>query len=270
MLLPALLLSGLMLAPGPPRPTPTPAPPAVALKVRSRKERMDRYLLASMRRAGVDSWLVLTREGARDPISEDVAADHVVLRAACLFVDRGEKLDRVAIVASFDTEPFEKSGLYTRVIAYGKEGAAPALKKEIETYNPKTIAVDTSRDVELADGLSSGNLQWLRETLGPELSRRLVSADAMLISFRSRKTPAEVEKMRGAVKKTERILAEALSPAVITPGKTTEKDVAEFIRTRRREMGLSASWEEDQDPNVMAGLARGHSAARPRSSTSQF
>ena len=33
------------------------------------------------------------------------------------------------------------------------------------------------------------------------------------------------------------------------------------FRKRRKEMGLGASWEEDQDPNVMAGLARGHSAA---------
>jgi Xaa-Pro aminopeptidase len=48
---------------------------------------------------------------------------------------------------------------------------------------------------------------------------------------------------------------------VIVPGKTTEKDVADFIRKRRREMGLGASWAEDQDPNVMAGLSRGHSPA---------
>ena len=48
---------------------------------------------------------------------------------------------------------------------------------------------------------------------------------------------------------------------MIVPGKTTEKDVADFIRKRRREMKLGASWEEDQDPNVTAGLVRGHSAA---------
>src|SRR5262249_42793400 len=64
-----------------------------------------------------------------------------------------------------------------------------------------------------------------------------------------------------AVQKTEKILAEALSPAVIVPGKTTEQDVADFIRRRRKEMGLGPSWEDEQDPNVMAGLARGHSAA---------
>jgi Xaa-Pro aminopeptidase len=257
----SLLLSGLVLAPGAPKPTPTPAPAAAPLKIRARKDRMDRYLLAAMRRAGVESWLVLTREGARDPVSFDVAADHAVLRAACFFVDRGDHLERVAIVASFDTEPFEKSGLYTRVVSYGKEGAAPAVKAEIEKFSPKTIALNTSKDVELADGLTSGNLQWLRETLGPEYAKRFVSAEALLISFRGRKTPSEIEKMRGAVKKTEQILAEVLSPAIITPGKTTEKDVADFIRKRRKEMGLGPSWEEDQDPNVMAGLARGHSAA---------
>jgi Xaa-Pro aminopeptidase len=257
----ALWIAALALAA--PRPTPTPAPTAAAepLKVVARRERMDRYLLPALRRAGVDAWLVVTREGAVDPIAFDVAAEHAVARVACLFVDRGDHLERIAIVASFDTDAFQKSGLYTRVVPYGKEGAGPALRKEIEGFSPKAIALDQSRDAPLADGLTAGNLQWIRDTLGPDFSKRLVSAEALLVSFRSRKGAAEIAKMRSVVRKTEQILAEALSPAVIVPGQTTEKAVADFIRKRRREMGLSASWAEDQDPNVMAGLVRGHSAA---------
>jgi Xaa-Pro aminopeptidase len=222
---------------------------------------MDRYLLPALRRSGANAWLLLTRESTPDPLAFDVAAESAVGRAACLFVDRGDHLDRVAIVASFDTDAFEKSGLYTRVVGYGKEGAGPALKAEIETYSPKVIAVNQSRDAPLADGLTAGNLQWLRDTLGPDFSKRLVPAEPLLMSFRSRKTPAEVAKLRAAVRKTEAILAEALTPAVIQPGRTTEKDVADFIRKRRREMGLGPSWQEERDPNVMAGAARGHSAA---------
>jgi Xaa-Pro dipeptidase len=248
----------------PPRPTirhgtPTPTPALAPLKIRSRKERMDRYLVAALRRSNVDSWLVVTREATVDPVSFDVAADHAVGRAVCLFVDKGDRLERVAIVASYDTDAFEKSGLYTRVVPYGKEGAGPALKDAIALLNPKAIAVDMSRDEPLADGITAGNLQWLRDTLGPDYAKRLVSAEAFLISYRSRKTPAEIAKMREAVKKSEQILTEALSPAVVKPGQTTEKDLADFIRKRRREMGLGPSWEEDQDPNVMAGVARGHS-----------
>jgi Xaa-Pro aminopeptidase len=272
----AVFLGGQVSAPTPtpigvqvraPRPTvrqkttPTPAPALGPLKIRSRKERMDRYLVAAMRKSGIDAWLVVTREGTVDPVAFDVAADHAVGRVACLFVDKGDRLERVAIVASYDTDTFEKSGLYTRVVPYGKEGAGPALKGEIEGLNPKTIAVDMSRDEPLADGMTAGNLQWLRETIGPDYSKRLVSAEAFLVSYRSRKTPAEIAKLKDAVRKTEQILAEALTPTVVVSGKTTEKDLADFIRRRRREMGLGPSWEEDQDPNVMAGLARGHSAA---------
>ena len=209
----------------------------------------------------MDSWLVLTREGTVDPVAFDVAADKAVGRAACLFVDRGERYESVAVVASYDTDAFEKSGIYTRVVPYGKEGAGPALKAELEKYNPKAIAVNQSRDEPLADGLTAGNLQWLRDTIGADYAKRLVSAEAFLVSFRSRRGPAEIAKMRGAVQKTERILGEALSSAVIVPGRTTEKDVADFIRKRRRELNLGPSWEEDQDPNVMGGLVRGHSSA---------
>src|SRR6516162_6861823 len=124
----------------PPRPTirhgtPTPTPPAGPLKVRSRKERMERYLVASLRHANVDAWLVLTREGTVDPMAFDVAADHAVGRAACIFVDKGDHVESVAIVASYDTDAFEKSGLYTRVVPYGKEGAVPHLKEEIDKLN---------------------------------------------------------------------------------------------------------------------------------------
>jgi Xaa-Pro dipeptidase len=263
----AMVLSVLLRTQMPPAPrptvrhgTPTPTPVAGPLKTRSRKERMDRYLVAALRRSNVDAWLVVTREGTVDPMAFDVAADRAVGRAVCLFVDKGDRFERVAIVASFDTEAFDKSGLYTRVVPYGKEGAGPALKEEIEKLNPKAIAVDMSRDEPLADGITAGNLQWLREALGADYAKRLVSAEAFLVSYRSRKTPAEIAKMKEAVQKSERILAEALTPAVVVPGKTTEKDLADFIRKRRKEMGLGASWEEETDPNVMAGLARGHSA----------
>ena len=242
------------------RATPTPAPtagPALLLRVTARKERLDRYLLAAMRRANVNAWLVVTRENSSDPIAFDVGAEHAVARAISLFVDRGENMERVAIVASYDTDAFEKSGLYNRVIPYGKEGAGGVLLDEIAKYGPKTIAVDQSRDLALGDGLTAGNLQWLRDSIGPEFSKRLVSAEALLVSFRSRKTPAEIAKMREAVKKTEAILAEALTPAVVVAGKTTEKDVADFIRRRRREMGLGPSWGDAHDPNVTAGRARG-------------
>ena len=241
--------------------TPVATGPAVPLKVAARKERLDRYLLSSMRRAGVVAWLVVTRENASDPVAFDVGAEHAVGRAVCLFVDRGEELESVAIVAGFDTDAFEKSGLYDRVIPYGKEGAGPILQEELGKLSPKNIAVNQSKDLPLADGLTAGNLQWLREAIGPEFSKRLVSSEALLVSFRSRKTPAEIAKMRDAVKKTEAILAEALTPAVIVAGKTTEKDVADFIRKRRREMGLGSSWGDEQDPNVTAGKARGHSSS---------
>jgi Xaa-Pro dipeptidase len=262
-----LLLAAVMLLAGPrPRMTPTPAAqPEPArqepVSIRARRDRLDRYLLPALRRSGANAWLVVTREATTDPIAFDVAAEQAVGRAVCLFVDRGEELERVAIVANFDTVAFEQSGLYNRVIPYGKEGPAPALRQEIETLNPKVIAVDQSLYLPLADGLTAGNLQWIRETLGPDFSKRLIPAEPLLVSYRSRKTPAEIAKMREAVKKTEQILSEALSPAVIVPGKTTERDVADYIRSRRSELGLGPSWDEEQDPNVMAGVARGHSGA---------
>jgi Xaa-Pro aminopeptidase len=236
------------------------AGPAESLRDRARRDRLNRYLLPAMRRAGVDTWVVITREHTPDPVSFDVAADRVIGRAVCIFHDEGNALARVAICAGGDEGPLEDSGLYDRVIPYGKEGAAPHVEEEIGKMGPKKIAVDSSREESLADGLTVGNLEWFRSVIGPDLGKLLTPAEPVIVGFRSRKTPEEIDHYRAAVQKTESILREALTPEHVVAGKTTEKDLAAWISKRRSEMGLLCSGEPDQDPSVMAGFARGRSS----------
>jgi len=101
---------------------------------------------------------------------------------------------------------------------------------------------------------------YLERAIGPDYAGRLVPAEGIISSFRSRKVPEEVELYRRAVALTIQLEEEALSPKVIQPGVTTELDIANFLRRRMQELGFTCAWGGDGCPSVVAGPSRGHSA----------
>lgn len=208
---------------------------------------------------GVDVWIVFTREASRDPIAADLAGGGVVARAALLFARGDAGFTKTAIVASYDTTPIEESGIYDDVIAYRNEGIKPHLKKYFEERQPSKIAINYSRDVPIGDGLTLGMRQYLEETLGPEIASRFVSAEPVIVSFRGRRLPEEVDRLRTAAAYTDKIIREALSAAVITPGKSTELDVGAYLRKKTEEFDATVPFI-----SVVVGPVRGHSSPSDR------
>ena len=228
-------------------------------KTEMKMKRVNTFVLPAMRATGIDMWVVLSREESRDPIAADLGAGTVVARTACIFVDTEDSLQKIAIAASYDITPIKDSSIYDEVISYKNEGLSPHLQEWVTKFNPKKIGVNISRDTPIADGLTVSMLEYLKEAVGSQLSERIVSAEDIVFSLRGRKLPEEIEIFKDAVVLTEEILEAALTPQVIVPGSTTESDVAEFIRAEMREHGVEPSWEADNCPSVVAGVARGHS-----------
>jgi Xaa-Pro aminopeptidase len=224
-----------------------------------RRERVLSLLPEAMMSHSVDLWLIFTRELSRDPIASDFAAGDVVGRTALLFALTDEGFQRIAIAASYDMTLLENSGLYDKIMCYGREGISALLRQLIEKFSPKRIAVNTSRDISLADGLSSGMLQFLREALGPGICEKFVSAEFLIASFRSRKLPKEIDILREAAVITDEIIRRALSCAVVKPGRTTENDIANFLVRCADEIGAQVPFL-----SVIAGVSRGHSRPSDR------
>lgn len=218
-----------------------------------RRRRIEALLGDCMARHGVDLWLVYTREGSPDPLASDVGLGRVVARGAALLHQRNGDLWRKALVASYDTAPAEATGIFPEVLGYKQEGIAPHLRKEVERLAPERIAVNVSRDVTSADGLTHGMRLHLEEILGPELSRRLVSAEELIVSFRARKLEEEVEVMRRSIDLAQRAIASALTPAVVRPGTTREVDVGAHLRRYVEAEGATEAF-----CMVMVGPCRGH------------
>ncbi|MEE9235390.1 MAG: Xaa-Pro peptidase family protein [Candidatus Acidoferrales bacterium] len=235
------------------------ARPEVSEEEALRQQRVNELLPRAMAEHGIDLWLVFTRENARDPIAEDVGGGRVVARSAFLFVHTADWYRKIAVVASYDVAPVEESGIYDEVIAYRGEGIKPHLQRLFREFNPQRIGVNISRDIPLADGLTVGMRNYLEETLGPTYAERFVSAEKLIVSFRGRRLPEEVAILREAARYTDRIIREALSEKVIKPGRTTENDVADYLRRRTAEFGATVPFI-----SVVVGPVRGHGGPSDR------
>ncbi len=203
---------------------------------RIRQDKFDQVLPQALRENGVDMWIVVLREGAPDPLYEDLGRGYVMGTGYYVFADRGgERIERS--VLGIDNPLFAACPAYDRV-----EGEAD-LRRFVAERDPRRIAVNTSADIGAADGLSHASYEALRKTLGEPYASRLVSAEKVVSDFRSRRVAAEIVAFGEAVE-LSRVLAErALSNEVITPGVTTLADVSWWLQEQLLRRGLGSSFD---------------------------
>ena len=163
-----------------------------ALQQRWLDVRMKTVLPTLMKKRGIDLWVVPMREYNEDPVFSSIVSPTTFAarrRTIYLFYDP------CAVVRGNCTKPFERlamggtsqGGVY-QAIRSTKRAAGPAggqvqaqaelwgdeqwqvLKSEIEKRNPKVIAIDVSHVFAFNDGLSAGELEGMREALGPALT----------------------------------------------------------------------------------------------------
>ncbi|MDH5499701.1 MAG: aminopeptidase P family protein, partial [Gammaproteobacteria bacterium] len=113
------------------------------------------------------------------------------------------------------------------------------LGKLIAERQPKKIAVNTSDNFALADGISHTEYGKLMEVLTPELQARVVSAENIAIGWLETRSAEEMQIYPQICRIAHEILAEGLSEAVIQPGITTTNDVSWWYRERIRELKLT-------------------------------
>lgn len=142
-------------------------------------------------------------------------------------------------------------------VGRGKSAVEEAVEF-IKENNLNTLAVNSSEDNSLADGLSYTQRSTLEELI-KGTAVRLVSSEEVVYNWLSVKLPEEVEIMKKAAELTAAWQIEAYSRVI--PGETTDADVARFLKQKMEEHGVKDGWHPDQNPNVNSGRDRGHSHA---------
>ncbi|WP_297336761.1 M24 family metallopeptidase [Algoriphagus sp.] len=224
-----------------------------------RKERINRLLPEAMKSAGVDCWISICRENHNDPIASHIGGENAGGTAVFLFyLDEG---GFHSLVFSPDGEAtaLDELDIHEEVRRVPRgESAVEAAAAFIEEKNFEKIAVNSSQSNAMADGLSYSQRVALEEALG-DASEKLVSSTELVYEWLSIKLPAEVEIMRQAAQLASDFQYQAYE--MIKPGKTTDAEVAQFLKEKMAEYGVKDAWHPDQNPNVNSGPDRGHSHA---------
>lgn len=271
-LLAGWLVTSCTAGPAPPAEAPGPQVPTVSdalapSHVRERVERewqvkaekMTRHLQPLMRKHGVDMWIVMSRENVVDPVLELFGGLGITgwygHRNAYIFYDPGEEkpLERLAIGTHLSQH---LKRFFGELVSYGQEGLKPHLRKAVAARDPKRIAVDQSRTVSMADGLTVSMKEYLVDAIGAPYRDRLVSSEPLLIEYASTHTPAEHEIAREASRATYDIIRRALSNPVITPGKTTLMDVHYWITAEWKRQGFEFDFPAGVDLHRQGGFER--------------
>ncbi len=207
------------------------------------KERLGSRLLPMMKRHGIEMWIVVNEEFHSDPVTEHIVPPIPIVgrRDLFVFIDRGERLERVAIVRYLE----ERLKTHYTVLNPPRAEMPAALKKIVDERNPKTIALNIGGTRGQQSGLTYDGYRFLADTLGKENEQKFVSASKFLTEFFDTRLPEELEHYEKAVYATDVITRRAFSNEVIKPGKTTAGDVRWWMMQQVNNLGLGIWFQPD-------------------------
>jgi Xaa-Pro aminopeptidase len=213
---------------------------------------------------GVDCWLTFVRETTEsgDPVLPLILGQELTWPSALIVTRRGLGGDRIAIVGRHEDDSVARSGAWPEIVAY-VEGVSGPLRTVLDRLDPASIAVNTSVNDVKADGLTHGMWELLHRYLaGTPFAERLTSAERVVAAVRGRKTPRELERIRGAIAVTDAIYREVA--ARVRPG-MTELAVSELMHGLADERGVPTAWDRAQCPIVTTGpdSSVGHALPSP-------
>ena len=195
-----------------------------------RKEKFDLILPGAMRDNNVDMWIHVIRTANPDPMAWYFGG----VSGYLIFTDRGgDRIER-AILGSGG--PLD---------LYDVFGSRDDLQSFVADRDPKKIAVNTSAWLAMADGISHSEYLKLENALGPEYSRRIVSAEHVITDFVVRRVQREIVAFADAAEMHRQILERALSDEVITPGVTTLGEVGWWVQEQLGKQGLLTDYSMD-------------------------
>jgi Xaa-Pro aminopeptidase len=197
----------------------------------------------------IDMWMTFVRETGnfKDPMMDMIVGTGATWHSAFIITANG---DTTAVIGSLEEANMKTVGTFKFIVPYLK-GIKDDLLKVLDTYKPKKIAVNFSRNSSLADGLSHGCYLELTELLKDTPYRdRLVSSEEIVSALRGRKSQVEVDLIKKAIVETLKIFDEVTD--FIKVGKS-EKDVADFVKGLVKQRGFEMAWDEEHCPAVFTG-----------------
>ena len=208
------------------------------------RDRLQNILPQVMRRAGIDMWIVASREYNEDPVLMSLLpAPMMSARRRTVLVFHAPEdgtFEAMAIAnAGIGLDGYYQAMWVKDRMSQAAETQESCLRRVVNDRNPQRIGINYSRETAFGDGLSATDREWLSEALGPELFNRTTEAMDVAVGWLEQRLPEEIETANGINQIAHGIIGEAFSSRVVHPGVSTAADVAWWMRQRVNNLGLS-------------------------------
>lgn len=224
-----------------------------------RKKRINKLLPNALQEAKVDCWLVLCRENNNDPLADHIGGENAGGNAVFLFYNDDRGFHSKVFSPSGESTALDELNIHDEVVSVPRGISTIDLAINfIKNKNFETIAINSSISNSIADGLSYTQRKEIENLLGKD-SKKLISSSELVYNWLSIKLPEEVAILTKAAKLTAEFQIEAYKTVI--PGKSTDADIAKFLKQKMLDYGVKDGWSPDQNPNVNSGPDRGHSHA---------
>ena len=222
-----------------------------------RQERIQTLLPEAMRLANVDTWAILCRSNNNDPLARHIGCENAVAPAVFMFRLIDDEIYSIVFTPPGEATALQEIALHDSIVVVGRSPGALVEAADYINRNLRgRLALNFSETMEIADGISYSQYVNFTDMLTQSIKNRIVSSEDLVYEWLSVKTPAEVDIMRKAAEITSKWQYEAYEQVI--PNETTDKDIAEFLKAKMRELGVTDAWSPDQNPAVNSGPDRGH------------
>ncbi|QED37530.1 aminopeptidase P family protein [Antarcticibacterium arcticum] len=210
-------------------------------------DRFENLLPGLMDRAGIDMWVLISREYNEDPVMRTMLPAtwlNARRRTIMVFYRDAAKdtLERLAVA---------RYNIGDNITSAWDPESQPdqwkALVDVISKRDPKKIGLNYSLHFNIEDGIVKTDHEEFLKVLPENYRSRVVSAEDLAVSWIETRTKKEMELYEELVAITHAIIAEAFSEKVITPGQTTSEDVVWWMRQKVTDMGLETWFHPSVD-----------------------
>ena len=245
-------------------------------------QRMETVLPALLRKHGVEFWVVPMREYNEDPVFTSIVSPTTFAarrRTIYVFHDSCARTAGHGRAAPGNPQPectverialggTSQGGVF-RAVRSTQAAAGPAgsqtqrqaelwgdeqwrvLRQLVEEKQPAAITVNASRTWAFSDGLSAGELEGMRDALGPAWAAKIKRVDELAVDFIASRLPEEEIVFKRMTEIVWGIIDTAFSNAVITPGVTRTEDVVWWMRQKVNDLGLGSWFQPSVDVQRM-------------------
>ena len=197
----------------------------------------------------IDMWVTFVRETSAggDPILPLIYGHDLTWQSALIITRTGKS---IAILGHLEAETAHRTGAYHEVIPYHEDFSQPFVDV-LEKLNPKSIAMNYSKNDVHADGLSHGLYELILGYLdGTPWKGKIIPAEKIISALRGQKTEDEVSRVKLAIELTELIYQETIDYAQVG---LSERQIADFMHNLMNERNLTPAWELNHCPTINSG-----------------